>query len=380
MALISKLENIGNAIRNKTGKTDKLTLDEMATEIASITTGEGGGADIPEEAFLVSGDCSNRFKYNAWDWFLNMYGDRITTKDITNATSMFSGSNVTKIPFDLNFKSGTNLAVGGLFEYCKNLKEIGKLKNARISSIGYMFFQCSELRYLPEFENVDTSYMRDYGYASMSNVFNSCYSLREVPESFLKELYNSKATSDSYTALKGSFGNCYALDEVRGLNPQTGTMASNMFGATFGYCYRLKDVIFATQDDGTPYSVSWKSQTLDLSQYVGWATNEGYITTHNSGITTDKKVSDDATYQALKDDPDWFTTKIAYSRYNKESALRTIQSLPDTSDYLATQSGATNIIKFAGNAGSSTDGGAINTLTESQIAVATAKGFTVSFV
>ena len=42
MALIDKLNAIGNAIRAKTGKTDKLTLDEMPTEIASIETGGGG--------------------------------------------------------------------------------------------------------------------------------------------------------------------------------------------------------------------------------------------------------------------------------------------------------------------------------------------------
>ncbi len=40
MALINKLNAIGDAIRAKTGKTNKLTLDEMPNEIASI---EGGG-------------------------------------------------------------------------------------------------------------------------------------------------------------------------------------------------------------------------------------------------------------------------------------------------------------------------------------------------
>lgn len=40
MALIDKLNAIGDAIREKTGKTNKLTLDEMPTEIASIS---GGG-------------------------------------------------------------------------------------------------------------------------------------------------------------------------------------------------------------------------------------------------------------------------------------------------------------------------------------------------
>ena len=45
MALIDKLNAIGDAIRAKTGKADKLALDQMPTEIASIETG-GGGVDI----------------------------------------------------------------------------------------------------------------------------------------------------------------------------------------------------------------------------------------------------------------------------------------------------------------------------------------------
>lgn len=44
MALTNKLSAIGNAIRAKTGKSEKLTLDSMVTEINSITGGGGGAA------------------------------------------------------------------------------------------------------------------------------------------------------------------------------------------------------------------------------------------------------------------------------------------------------------------------------------------------
>ena len=43
MALTNKLSAIGDAIREKTGKADKLTLDQMPLEIASIVS--GGGSD-----------------------------------------------------------------------------------------------------------------------------------------------------------------------------------------------------------------------------------------------------------------------------------------------------------------------------------------------
>lgn len=48
MALIDKLNAIGNAIRGKTGKTEPLTLDQMATEISGIETGGNGGIDTSD--------------------------------------------------------------------------------------------------------------------------------------------------------------------------------------------------------------------------------------------------------------------------------------------------------------------------------------------
>ena len=39
MALIEKLTAIADAIRTKTGKTDPMTLDQMAEEIAGMSVG-----------------------------------------------------------------------------------------------------------------------------------------------------------------------------------------------------------------------------------------------------------------------------------------------------------------------------------------------------
>ena len=93
---------------------------------------------------------------------------------------------------------------------------------------------------------------------------------------------------------------------------------------------------------------------------------------------TNKRVENDTTYAALKNTDDWWSSDINYSRYNHNSAVETINSLPNTKPYLDAN-GGTNTIIFKGNAGAKTDGGAINTLTDAEIAVATAKGWTVSF-
>lgn len=47
MALINKLKAIADAIRDKTGKSESLSLDEMPWEIASIISGGGGGSGLP---------------------------------------------------------------------------------------------------------------------------------------------------------------------------------------------------------------------------------------------------------------------------------------------------------------------------------------------
>ena len=388
MALINKLNAIGDAIRNKTGKSDLLTLDQMPVEIAAIETGGGGsGGDIPEEAFVFSGDCEGTFSNNKWKWFIEMYGDKITTEGIISTSSMFKGSNeLEEVPFDFNFDNSTYRVVSAMFQNCLKLKKIGKIKNAYPSSLANIFENCYQLRELPEFENLNLDRIHGYKSASIGSMFNNCYSLRRIPEELLKEIYNPLATTGTYLIFGYGFSGCYVLDEVISLNPQTGAITSNTFSNGFRNCHRLKEIIFATQEDGTPYSVNWKNQTIDLSAsnqvgyggvtFFGEVSRENIsvacdVLMYNSGITADKIVFDAETYEALKNDPDWTAASSGYSRYNHDSAVNTINSLPSTSN-----TGCT--IKFYGYSGTNTDGGAISNLTEEEIAVAAAKGWTVT--
>ena len=342
----------------------------------SVVVNVPKNGSLPEEALLISGNCDNRFYGDYWNWFIENYGNQITTQNIEECSNMFRGSsNLTSIPFNINCDNLYGHRFDFTFYSCTYLTNIGKIINARPNQMNYMFSSCHKLRYLPEFVNPNFDKIHEGG--NLTGVFQYCYSLRQIPENFLKELWGL-ITNKKYSVFNSNFYGCYALDEIRGLNPQTGNMTSDMFYDTFGSGYRLKDIIFAIQDDGTPYTVNWKSQTIDLGRdYIGYAYDSSTILNYNSGITADKEVIDDTTYQALKNDPDWFTTKVEYSRYNHNSAVNTINSLPDTSAFLATN-GGTNTIKFKGAAGSATDGGAINTLTAEEIAVATAKGWTVS--
>jgi hypothetical protein len=173
------------------------------------------------------------------------------------------------------------------------------------------------------------------------------------------------------------------LDEIVGLSPKTATLTSNVFVNTFNNCYHLKRIIFDTQEGGTPYTANWKNQTIDLSKYVGWAGESGAhltITSFNSGITADKEITvAKGNYNVLKDDPDWWSREFIYSRFGHDAAVELINSLPDTDAYLVSQNASNNIVKFYTNAGMNTDGGSVSQLTEEEVAVAAAKGWSIAY-
>ena len=406
----SNIQAIADAIRGKNGTTDTYKTSEMAAAITAISgaaepiiealsvtsngtytapDGVDGYSPItvnvpqdgspPDEAFVISGSCQHRFANNGWNWFIKQYGDRITTKNIYNASYMFSVCRLSNIPFEINISDNTNI---DYMFYCSNIKTSPYI-NGKVANISHLFHGCNYLNSIPEdwAEHINWDYVHSYKYNQLNCIFIECYSLRHIPDSFITEIWGINSSSNIYVPHDQQFYYCSSLDEVNNIMPQKATMSSNRCNGMFSNCTRLKNATFALQDNGTPYTVSWKTQTIDLSNYVGYIqpNNTGYILNYNSGITADKEVTDDATYQALKNDADWFTTKVEYSRYNHDSAVATINSLPDTSAYLAT-AGDTNTIKFKGAAGSATDGGAINTLTEEEIAVATAKGWTVTLV
>ena len=386
----SNIQDIANAIRSKNGLTTTYKPSEMAAAISAIETGGGSGGDLPENALNITGDCSYRFAYNGWNWFIDTYGNQVTTSNITNGDSMFKESNnLTNIPFELNFigdntsDSNNTISAYRMFHNCYKLESIPVISNCKVKQISEVFYGCRRLRYFPD--DIESYFNWSYldslntqwGDGSTSSMFSCCNSLRKIPMGLLK--HGNKGLYHSNCAFYGLGSSCSALDEMIGIPViYTGTWTGNGFYLFGRECNRVKNITFM-MPDGQPYVKNWKSQTIDLTENVGYAKYVSNIIENNSGITADKEVTDDATYQALKNDPDWWTKDVNYSRYNHDSAVATINSLPDTSAYLAS-AGGTNTIKFTGEAGTLTDGGAINTLTETEIAVATAKGWSVTLV
>lgn len=199
--------------------------------------------------------------------------------------------------------------------------------------------------------------------------FYNCRKLRDIPSVLFE---NNIIKLGNYT-----FNGCNILDKLEGvdLNSYKGGVS---FQFPLYYCSCLRDIIFKTNNDGTPYVYTdsvyiEKIQITSVGYVSNSETSAEFIAVQNA-FGSEKRVTDATSYQALKNDPDWWTTDIAYSKYNHDSAVRTLNSLPDVSI-----SGSGSGISFEGKLGSSTDAGAVNTLTSSEIAVATAKGWTVSF-
>ena len=156
-----------------------------------------------------------------------------------------------------------------MFTNCHFLTKLPKLNNFKIYTLYALFDSCYRLREIPQdyADTWDWSYLESqtsrYN-GSQNRLFIYCYSLRSFPLNILKSGNPYLENNSSYYYY--GFYCCYVLDELINLPiPYTkATWTSNAFYDTFSHCYRLKNVTFAL-NNGVPYTVTWKSQVIDLS-------------------------------------------------------------------------------------------------------------------
>ena len=382
MALINKLSAIGDAIREKTGKENLLTLNQMPEEIRGISG--GGGGEI--EPIVLSGDCSYACSGFLSGELIKLYGNKILTNDISSMIAMFyKNKTIVDIPFIIN-TSSTWYSCEDMFGNATNLKKAPKIKgthNLQTSeyyndiSIRRMFTKCYSLQEFPD--NFFKDMCGEEYWASTESynsnrafLFDNCVSLRKSPKGLEYLLNSANSRNHLYYNL---FNNCYILEEIE-LPVKDISLSANTLNSICTNCFRLTHFKFQTNENGSPKVITtWtKAQTLDL-RLMGRAGYDYYITdyTQYHGIGLEKKVYDNASYQALKNDPDWWANDLYYARYNHDSAVETINTLPDVS-----ATGVAHTVLFTGDCGLYTDGGPIKNLTEEEIAVATNRGWTIS--
>ena len=379
MALTDKLTAIGDAVRGKTGESEKLTLDGMAEKIRSMPA--------PMQKIIISGKISGLFSDKFVKLYNNVLKDYIEFKDVTqcmglvpsldyvdSGESSYKDQNVEDLSnIIINFKENAWTHSSNMFQNAKFLKKLPKLVNFQPNSLYHFFEHCEKLQEIPEdfYKDWDIS-----NSASQNVMLGNCYNLRKAPIGLLKKLQNVNyhAYYDCYSYV--CFSNCYRLPEVLNF-PFPKHMPSQTWANPFEQfvynTYSLSRFTFEAEAADVVHKI-YNSITLDFTENVGYT--NGYWP---NGFYSDEHIVDAETYAKLKDNPESWTSKLEYCKYNKTSAVETINSLPVVQKASSTDDNAF-IIKFKGDAGSATDGGAINTMTEEEIAVATSRGWTVTLV
>ena len=379
MALTDKLTAIGDAVRGKTGESEKLTLDGMAEKIRSMPA--------PMQKITISGNISGLFSEKFMELYNNGLKDYIEFKDVTQCMGLvpylssvdsqsdsYKNQNVEDLSnIVINFKENIWAHSSNMFSNAIRLKKLPKLVNFKPDSLYCFFKNCGNLQEIPE------NFYKDWEIPSFINsntMLYYCRNLRKAPIGLFKKLQD-KNYNDNYGCYSYQcFYYCQKLPEVLNF-PFPKYMPSstwiNPFDSFVNNTYSLSRFTFEAEAADVVHKIR-NSITLNFTEAVGYT--GGYWP---GGFTSDKEISDAETYAKLKDNPESWTTKLEYCNYNKTSAVETINSLPVVQKANSTDNN-TFIIKFKGDAGSATDGGAINTMTEEEIAVATSRGWTVTLV
>lgn len=375
----TSLSNIASAIRGKNGGTAVYKPGEMAAAINNLPT---GGGDT--ETITFSEDISFLFASNGGSALYEAVKNKnLVFTNIRYGKGVFynMSTNDTITPFVIHLLRGIygvsgNVDFRGFYEGSSVVSNI--VIDPPIEGASYVnedfrrFFAGSRLKNI-DLSCIDTNYTI-FAQNGAVGLFSESGYLRSI--NFTNSPH--KYFADNSIQYDSAFYHCFDLDSLEDLYINRQTTFS---GGTFNNCSHLAKLTFkaVSSNAKNPYY----SSDIDLST-VGYYTNvsEGYESDSllvnrqfaKSLVRQDatKEITNTTTYAKLKNDPDAWTTNVAYSRYNKTSAKETLTSLPYIDE--------ARTIKFNGEAGSATDGGAIKNLTSTEIAAATAKKWTVAFV
>lgn len=418
MALIEKLEAIGDAIRAKTGGTEQLTLDDMVDEIEGIETGGGGSSAILEPLTMTSlqtytpGEGVDGFSnvtpsldlvINNYDWkdaFVTLCKGAIpltsintftlTTNNATYASHVFETATTAavanptsldnffanKVILDFNNKPLATIPI--FYNYWGTTADVKEIKNYQNSTsnqqyvLRHIFYNAYFLENISDkVKNFYITMINKFSniVSDFQNVFINCYNLSEDNDDLRNAFVNANFVKMTYSTNFAMNNTYYRNCEIEPF--YFSTVPSTAQTPLKGFSYAgLKHLTFKPFDT-TRSDYQYPPITLDFTQ-IGYS-----ATTAASYLKSSERITDNNTYTALKNNPKAWTTIVNYSFYNKVSALETINSLPDMTKKKNTNS-YTYSLKFKGAAGTDTDGGAIKTLTSAEKAIATNKGWTIA--
>ena len=406
------LYNIGDAIRNKTGTSNRISPGNMPQAILDIPSGGGGD---PIAVTLEAKPCG----------LAGGIGKFIMDNRTKFAITVSSAGDYTNVFNADDFFAYNDSVSKPNFTY---LKFAYPRKNTQEMLLGHVFRNCGT-KYMHPFEyiNTNTSYPSDSikigGYRNEGNYFAGCccltlvhpvkgknpfstdyFSGYEFFKDFMGDFIAPEFVYEVTHKCNPDYGNtrifnsCARLKAITNIsclwiNEDFSTTRNGMFNDAFNFCTRCERLRFHMNEDGTPEVTPLNNTVINLTDRFGWdntsyskythiGPREGSYGNPHNAIPYANKVKDIDSYNAHKDDYYYWAYTPEWSRYNHDRAVETINSLPDTltgcrrvaslgADYTPN-----NTIVFLGACGSGY-GKAISDLTEAEIAVATAKGWEV---
>lgn len=361
-----------------------ITAHDKSGELITGTMESGG---INEEDLKFSGGLSYFDDDGRLDNLIEHNFDKIkigwvendgTKHGVLSFDHGFSDSSLSRFP-PIIIYGAQYTSLESAFSGCKNLTELPIFSTTpytgAIGNIRFMFSECYSITQIPSgYLSNQAIALNQYVSDTFSGVFWDCFKLEEMNDgSFLQY-------GKDYSNM---FNTCCSLRKLEGIVLNNNrTMSSDEFISTFDNCAMLSSLVF-----NSPGDYKMKNQEIDLTT-CGYSTDkDGKYKSKHSTYTFQlpfvKKVFNETSYERLKNTADWWTADVAYSKYDRQSAIATMNSLPDTRKYIDTLTGYgnENIIKFKKGAGSAKgDLYNMSNLTDEEKDIAFSKGWTVELI
>lgn len=299
-----------------------------------------------QDLVFTGSQANSLFQDGRFSWILEHYTSLLSFSNIENASSCFYGlksnADLTNLTFYMK-NDGWNNDLDDIFAY-SNLQHLPHIVG-KVDDCSQIFYHCG-VESIPDNFFDDFIFSKPNSYIECGTMFCDCYNITKVPSlKAFKQLQSTGVPSSYYYNFYYQlFFGCNKLQEIRdlpivyGINSE---VKQNFFGGIVNETPKLSSFTFE------PNQMARLSNQILYFQKAGW--EYGYPQSE----------------------------RIKNSVYNHDSAVETINSLPDTSAFL-TEAGGTNTIQFYRNQGANTEGGAIGNLTAEEIAIAVAKGWTVA--
>lgn len=256
--LNTKMTALADAIRAKTGGTEKLTLDQMPTEIANISTGENLDAEVStQETTIESIKTLLAEKANPQEAF---FWDQLCRERLSYCV----------FPYNQRIKAG-------LFFTCYYLQWIDAPSCTGIGQ--YAFQQCSSLSRI---NAPGTKYVSNYAFYGAKNLptvsFPQCS--QTLNQAFLGCTSLSQIYLPAVTGIgERCFSGCTALKEINM------SLCTSIGQSAFNGCTTLSKVAFPALSSTSTYVFQNCTSLVDVSlpalQYV-----HKYIFSGCTGLST----------------------------------------------------------------------------------------------